>query len=103
MNEDSLSFATIRDVCLGGEGHYLGAAQTLKVMKTEFIYPDFSDRTSPDVWSENDQPVLLNQAIAKRDEILKQHFPSHISGAIDAEIRAKFPIFLSREAMAGAD
>ncbi len=103
VNEESLSFATIRDVCLGGEGHYLGAAQTLKVMKTEFIYPDFSDRSSPDVWSQNNKPVLLNQAIKRRDEILRQHHPSHISAETDAEIRAKFPIFLPREAVAGAD
>jgi len=99
VNEETLSFDTIKDVCLGGEGHYLGSAQTLRVMQSEYIYPDFSDRSSPNVWKENNKPVILRRAVERKNEILSGHFPSHISDETDAEIRAKFPIFLSREAM----
>lgn len=99
VNEETLSFDTIREVCLGGEGHYLGSAQTLKVMQSEYIYPDFSDRSSPNVWEENNKPVLLHKAVKKKNEILRSRFPSHISAEMDAKIRAEFPIFLPREAM----
>jgi trimethylamine--corrinoid protein Co-methyltransferase len=99
VNEETLSFDTIRDVCLGGEGHYLGAAQTLEVMQSEYIYPAFSDRSSPNVWEENNKPVLLHKAVERKNKILSSHFPSHISDETDIEIRAKFPIFLTREAI----
>jgi trimethylamine--corrinoid protein Co-methyltransferase len=102
VNEETLSFDTIRDVCLGGEGHYLGSAQTLEVMQSEYIYPDFSDRSSPNVWEENNKPVLLDKAVERKNEILNNHFPSHISDETDIKIRSKFPIFLTREAMGRA-
>ena len=99
VNEETLSFNTIKDVCLGGEGHYLGSEQTLKVMQSEYIYPEFSDRSSPNVWEENNKPILLDKAVRKKNEILNSHFPSHVSNATDEQIRAQFPIFLSREDM----
>jgi trimethylamine--corrinoid protein Co-methyltransferase len=102
VNEETLSFDTIREVCLGGAGHYLGSAQTLKVMQSEYIYPDFSDRNSPMVWEENGKPDLLDKAIARKKEILGNYFPSHVSNEVDQRIRAEFPIFLSREAIGRA-
>jgi trimethylamine--corrinoid protein Co-methyltransferase len=99
VTEETLSFDTIRNVCLGGEGHYLDSAQTLRVMRSEYIYPDFSDRSSPNVWKKNNKPVILRRAVERKNEILSGYFPTHISDETDAEIRAKFPIFLSREAM----
>jgi len=99
VNEETLSFDTIKQVCMGGEGHYLGSAQTLKVMQSEYIYPDFSDRDSPLAWADNGKPVLLDKAIAKKKQILDGHFPSHISDEVDQQIRAEFPVFLSRQAI----
>ena len=99
VSEDTLSFENIKRVCVGGEGHYLGSDQTLNVMQSEYIYPDLSDRDSPNVWEENGKPVLINKAIEKRDEILSNYFPKHVSDQIDQELRAEFPIFLSPESM----
>ena len=94
VNEDTLSFDNVRDVCIGGEGHYLGSGQTLSVMQSEYIYPDYSDRSSPTQWADAGKPVMLELAIQKRDEILATYFPKHISDATDAKLREQFPISL---------
>jgi trimethylamine--corrinoid protein Co-methyltransferase len=99
VDENTLSFENIKDVCLSGEGHYLGSDKTLAVMQSEYIYPDFGDRMSPTVWADGGKTVMLDLAIAKRDEILATHFPKHISDKADALIREKFPIRLSRESV----
>ena len=99
VNADTLSFDEIERICTSGEGHYLGSDNTLQVMQSEYIYPDFSDRTSPTVWEEQGKPVLLKRAIERKHEILARHFPRHVSDEIDARVRAEFPISLSREAM----
>jgi trimethylamine--corrinoid protein Co-methyltransferase len=98
VNEDTLSFEVLKDVCLGKKGHYLGAEQTLSVMQTEYIYPEFGDRLSPNQWDEQGKPVLLDKAIARKNEILSNYHPTHISDEVDRQVREQFPIFLSREA-----
>lgn len=103
VNVKTLSFENLKEVCLSGVGHYLGSDQTLEVMQSEYIYPDLSDRTSPNVWEENGKPVLLDKAIKKRNEILANHFPQHISNEMDAKLRQRFPIFLSPESMGRFD
>ena len=99
VNPDTLSFDEIEQVCTGGEGHYLGSANTLQVMQSEYVYPDFSDRNSPTVWEEQGKPVLLNRANERKREILAHHVPRHVSDEIDARVRAEFPIVLSPAAM----
>ena len=61
VSEESLSLKVFRDVCLDGPGHYLGHAQTLSLMQTEYVYPDLSDRSSPKEWEELGKPVLVNE------------------------------------------
>ena len=68
-------------------------------MQSEYFYPDFSDRTSPTVREEQGKPVLLNQAIEKTRDILAHHVPRHVRDEVAAQMRAEFPIFLSRAAM----
>lgn len=99
VNDKTLSFENLKKVCLSGVGHYLGSDETLEVMQSEYIYPDFSDRTSPNVWQESGKPLLLEKAIERKNEILADYFPKHISDEIDAKLRQEFPIYLSPEAM----
>ena len=68
-------------------------------MQSEYIYPDFSDRDSPNVWAENGKPKIVEKAIEKRNEILASYYPKHVSDETDRAVRADFPIFLSPEAM----
>ena len=98
VNEETLGFDVLKDVCLGNKGHYLGAGQTLDVMQTEYIYPEFGDRLSPNEWVEQGKPVLLDKAITRKREILDTHFPMHVSDEVDRQIREQFEIHLPREA-----
>ena len=66
-------------------------------MQSEYIFPDLSDRDSPNDWADMGKPVLLDKAIKLKKEILSEHFPSHISDDVDQQIRAKFNIKLSRK------
>ena len=99
VNPQTLSFDEIEQVCTSGVGHYLGSGTTLQVMQSEYVYPDFSDRTSPTEWEEQGKPVLLKRAMKRKREILARHVPRHISDEVDARLRTEFPIHLSREAM----
>jgi trimethylamine--corrinoid protein Co-methyltransferase len=96
-SEESLCFETIKDVCLNDKAHYLGSDLTISVMQSEYIFPDLSDRDSPNDWADMGKPVLLEKAIQRKKEILSEHFPSHISDDVDQQLRAKFNIKLSRK------
>ena len=94
---DLLGFDDLAEVCLGEKGHYLGSDHTLAVMQSEYIYPEVGNRFSPTLWEQAEKPLAIDSAIRKRDEILATYTPRHISPAVDAEIRAKFPIRLHLE------
>jgi trimethylamine--corrinoid protein Co-methyltransferase len=98
VNEKTLGFEILKDVCLGNKGHYLGASQTLEVMQTEYLFPELGDRLSPNQWVEQDKPVLLDKALARKKEILENYFPNHVSDEVDRQIREQFRIYLPREA-----
>jgi len=99
VSDETLSVETIRQVCLEGPGHYLGHGQTLSLMQTEYVYPEIGNRMSPKEWDEAGRPDILETAIARKNELLANHFPGHISPGIDRQIRARFAIKLPRDAM----
>jgi trimethylamine--corrinoid protein Co-methyltransferase len=91
VNEDSTSIEAMKEVCLGGPGHYLGSDQTLKLMQTEYIYPNSANRMSPKEWNEAGKPLLLDKALARKNAILAKA-GSQIAPEIDAFIRANYNI-----------
>ena len=99
VSDEKLSFETIKDVCLNGPGHYLGSGQTLQLMQTDYLYPAIGDRRSPNDWTERGAQDIAARAAAKVKEILGSNYPRHVSEAVDAEIRRKFPVRLPRAAM----
>lgn len=99
IDDETLSFETIRDVCLNGPGHYLGSDQTLKLMETDYIYPIVGDRRSPNEWTEKGALDAEDVAARKVQEILASHYPRHISDAVDDTVRAAGGVKLAREAM----
>jgi trimethylamine--corrinoid protein Co-methyltransferase len=94
VNDDTLGLETMRSVCLGGPGHYLGSDQTLGVMETEYVYPDVANRMSPKEWVETDRPDLVEQAVARKNRLLAQPTPAQFDPRLDAAIRARFNIHM---------
>jgi len=92
VTEDSVSIETMRSVCLDGPGHYLGHAQTLEVMQTEYIYPAVANRSSPKEWNELGRPDLVQKAIERKNRILADAAPSLIDFEADAAIRKRWDI-----------
>lgn len=93
VSEDAVSLDTMREVCLGGPGHYLGAEQTLKLMQTEYIYPEIGNRMSPKEWQEAGNPRLLETARARKESILAKA-GSTFSPELDHAIRQRFNIVI---------
>ena len=91
----TLSFDTIRDVCIGGPGHFLGSAQTLALMQSDYVYPALGDRKTPQEWADSPDKDLLQRARQRTAEMLAMPLPDHIPRDVDAAIRASFPIRLN--------
>lgn len=91
VTPDSTSIEAMKEVCMGGPGHYLGSGQTLSLMQTEYVYPTLGNRMSPKEWVEAGRPLLLDRAIARKHDLLAKGV-SQIDPMIDAAIRAKYNI-----------
>ncbi len=95
VTEDTLSVDTVRDAVFNA-GHYLGHEQTIDLMETEYEYPKFADRQSPEDWWRTGAADMLTRAAESAKHLLHTHHPSHIDGAVDDMIRQNFPIRLVR-------
>ncbi|MCF2903835.1 trimethylamine methyltransferase family protein [Octadecabacter sp. CECT 8868] len=94
VNDETLALDQIAEVCMGGPGHYLGTDRTLSHMERDCVYPALGNRMSPKEWAENDRPDLIEQTIAKKEQILATRSAARFDPALDAEIRARFNIHL---------
>ncbi len=88
-----LDLAIIEEV-VGGEGHYLGSAQTLELMRSEYVYPDLGDRQSVAEWVSAGEPSLWDRAGDRVAEILAAGRPGHLDLTTEVAIRSAFPVQL---------
>ncbi len=95
VNDETLALDVMREVCLNGPGHYLASAQTLKLMQSEYVYPEMADRTTPKEWEERGKPDLLARASAKKRAILAAPSRAAFDAETDQAIRARFRIHLA--------
>jgi trimethylamine--corrinoid protein Co-methyltransferase len=95
VNDNTLAISVMKDVCIGGPGHYLGHDQTIGLMQTEYVYPSVSDRSSPKEWEELGKPVLVEEARKRKEEILAEFHPEHISSDLDQLLRSRYDIRLA--------
>jgi trimethylamine--corrinoid protein Co-methyltransferase len=92
VDEDSVSMEVIRDCCLGGPNHYLGSAQTLSRMQTDYVYPAVADRMSPKEWNEKGRPGLLERATERKRRLLEEWTPT-VDPATDRAIRERWRMY----------
>ena len=101
VTDETLAVDVIKEVAVD-PGHYLGHAQTLRLMESEYLYPQIGDRESPNAWEQAGAKDALQRARDRVSEILSAHYPNYIGAEADAAIRAKLPIRLAPEAMTAA-
>jgi trimethylamine--corrinoid protein Co-methyltransferase len=94
VNEQTIGIDVMKDVCISGPGHYLGHDQTIGLMQTEYVYPALGDRSSPKEWEELGKPNLVAEAVKRKNQILADFVPQHLSPELDARLRASYQILL---------
>ncbi|MEM7173607.1 MAG: trimethylamine methyltransferase family protein, partial [Pseudomonadota bacterium] len=98
VTEETLGFDTIKEAVLG-EGHFLGAAQTMGAMERDYFYPDLANRDDPTTWAENGAEDIWAMAKVKARDILSSHYPPYLDSEADEKIRARYNILLPSSAM----
>jgi trimethylamine---corrinoid protein Co-methyltransferase len=98
VSDDTLSFEVIRDTVIG-PGHFLGHAQTLARMKTDYVYPEIACRRSANEWQLAGARDARSHARDRVRKVLSEHYPRHIDEAVDDNIRSQYNIILPRERM----
>jgi trimethylamine---corrinoid protein Co-methyltransferase len=94
VNDETLALDQMRQVCMGGPGHYLGTEQTLSRMEQDHVYPALGDRSSPKEWDELGKPDLIEKATARKDQILGQRSAASFDPMLEKALREAFPIHL---------
>ncbi len=94
ISHHELAVDTIRKICLDGPGHYLGHTETLARMKGDFFYPEVSDRSSLNDWTESGTPSMVENAQKFVEDRLNSHFPTHINVETDERLHEKYRLFL---------
>ena len=94
VDDETLALDQIRDVCIGGPGHYLGTDQTLARMQSDYQYPNIGNRMSPKEWDESGKPDLIADTIARKEQILAERSAARFDPMTDAAIRKAFNIHL---------
>ena len=94
VDEVEMAMDVLRTVNLDGPGHYLGHPLTYERMKRDFRYPTVADRQSTDDWLDSGSQSAVERATKMAEEILANHYPTHLPDTVDNEIRKRFPIAL---------
>jgi trimethylamine--corrinoid protein Co-methyltransferase len=102
VSEETLALKAIDEVA-HGEGHFLGRAETLDRMQSDFVYPEIGDRRSIDEWEADGSRNIRSMAIDRTRQILQQHYPRHLSEELDRDLRDQFDIRLPRSVMEALD
>lgn len=93
VNDETLGIETIRQTVLG-DGHFLGAEQTINAMERDYFYPSIANRQDPRSWEEGGRIDAWQVAKVKAKNVLDTHFPEYLSKEADVKIRNRFKIYL---------
>ncbi len=100
-DEANLSVDVIAEV-VRGEGHYLGHAQTLERMESDYVYPQIADRRQPSEWQDDGARDMLERARDAARDILTAPGPNYLPENEDRAIREQHDILVPQELMAGS-
>ena len=95
VDDETLALEQMREVCIGGSGHYLGTGQTLARMQADHVYPALGDRSSPKEWEERQKPDLIQNATRRKQEILSEPSAARFDPELDLALRKRFRIHLN--------
>ncbi len=98
VNDETLALQAIDEVA-HGEGHFLGRAETLERMQSDFVYPEVGDRRTIDEWAADGSRNIRSVAVDRTRQILQQHYPGHLTEELDRSLREKFDIRLPQSDM----
>jgi len=98
VDDETLNFDVIRDVALG-EGHFLGHPQTLRRMKSDYLYPRLADRRGITEWQEDGARDVREVARDTVRGLLTEHYPRNIDPRVDERLREHYNIVLPRARM----
>ncbi len=98
VSDETLSYDVIEST-VHGVGHYLGQEQTLKIMQTEYLYPEVGDRRTANDWQQGGKETVYDLAHEQVKKLLANYYPEYITPEADARIREKFPIKLDPKDM----
>jgi trimethylamine---corrinoid protein Co-methyltransferase len=102
VTDDTLSLDVIADVCgPDGAGHYLGTAQSLELMTTEYYYPHLADRRSREDWEADGSRDLRERARDRARELLETHRVTPFPDGVDDALRDRFDLRLPTDLAAG--
>ena len=99
VTDEALSLEVIHEICTEGPGHYLGHAQTIQLMNSEYHYPHTADRNTRAAWEAAGGLDMRERARRRAKDILSTHFPETVPAELDQQLRAQFNILLPREVM----
>ena len=88
ISHDTLALDTIQAV-VEGEGHFLGQPETYARMRSDFVYPDLSERAGATDLGQSEAADMQQRAIQRAQDISngpkQTHLPRHIHDALAAE------------------
>ena len=89
VSEATLDPAAIH-AAVTGAGHFLGEAETLARMNSDFLYPQIGDRRTIGEWQDDGAADSWKRAHARVREILASPPPSIIDAALAAQLETEF-------------
>ncbi len=91
VSEATLDPAAIHAAATGA-GHFLGEAETLARMNTDFLYPQIGDRRTIGEWQDDGAADSWKRAHVRVREILASPPPSIIDAALAAQLETEFDL-----------
>jgi trimethylamine--corrinoid protein Co-methyltransferase len=77
INKTTLGLDSIKNV-VNGDGHFLGQPETYNRMRSDYLYPNISDRQNYEDWIDAGSPDIVETAKHKVSEILEKNNADHL-------------------------